>query len=300
MGYKLRRWLADRLPDSLTSGERLVALEIADQAHEDTRLAYGADLIPAVLRRTGFGNAKQLGKVWEKLNSRGIELRVPIKGADGGPLTGKDGRVIYAMRGHSITFRVPTEAECPALKVPPQGDLTPPETALDDPERSPHRGTNEAERSPQGETKDRERSPHRGRKVPPQGDPTTHTTQQTTTAVADAPAEEPSAEPPAKRATGKHEAADELTNGFWEKHGKGRAQSYIAIRGIVRKAMSNGVERNDLAHALDAIAREGKPISGGTIDYALGQRRQQQQRGGARADIATYEDYESGNVKVIL
>ncbi len=39
---------------------------------------------------------------------------------------------------------------------------------------------------------------------------------------------------------------------------------------MIRTAIGNGVERNDLARALDAVAREGRSISGATLDIALG------------------------------
>lgn len=77
-----------------------------------------------------------------------------------------------------------------------------------------------------------------------------------------------------------HPVADELTNAFWERHGKGRAQSYIAIRGVIRTAIGNGVERNELAHALDRIVRDGMSISGSTIDIALSKIRRNGQRSG--------------------
>ena len=62
--------------------------------------------------------------------------------------------------------------------------------------------------------------------------------------------------------------ADELTNAFWEIHGKGQTQSWVAIRGIVRTALTNGVDRNDIACALDLLAREQTAISGGTLQTA--------------------------------
>lgn len=264
MGWELRRWLADRLPETLSSGERLVALEIADQAYDDTRTGYGNDFMAVVVRRTGLSSAKQVGKVLGKLAANGIELRVPIKDSHGQPVTDKSGRVLFACAGHRTTFRIPTEAECPALKVPQEGDLSTPES-------SPVRETNLPESSPDGGTTTRKRSPARGQKVPRPGAPTTQTTTTTTTT------------PPskldgrAKKRTGssevkpnRHQVADDLTAAFWKLHGKGRAQSFIAIRQIVRTAIGNGVERDDLARALDRIAREGRAVSGATIDIALG------------------------------
>ncbi len=273
MGYKLRRWLADRLPDGLSSGERLVALEIADQAREDTRLAYGPKVTETVLRRTGLSSWKQVGKVLGKLAAAGIELRQPVTDADGAPVRDKAGRILFACAGHQTTFRIPGEGECPALKVPPAGDLPAEES-------SPAGETKSQESSPVRETKPAKRSPARGRKVPRPGAPTTHTTQRTTTTpprkrVGSTSKRTSSTEPKPNR----HQVADDLTAAFWERHGKGRAQPFIAVRGVVRTAIGNGVERDDCARALDLVAREGRSISGATLDIALGKLRGQQRRG---------------------
>ena len=70
--------------------------------------------------------------------------------------------------------------------------------------------------------------------------------------------------------------ADELTNAFWAKHGKGQAQSWVAIRGVLRTCLANEVPRDDLARALDLLANEETSISGGTIQNALKRLRQSQ------------------------
>lgn len=171
MGYELRRWLADRLPAGLSSGERLVALEIADQAHDSTRVANSADVLETVARRAGLSGVKQVGKVLGKLAAGGIELRVPLKDQQGQPLTDKAGRTVFACAGRRTTFRVPREDDCPALMVPPAGDHSAPE-------RSPGR---ETKRSPAGGSIDGERSPAGGTNRPewsPAGG--TLTTQRTT------------------------------------------------------------------------------------------------------------------------
>ena len=69
--------------------------------------------------------------------------------------------------------------------------------------------------------------------------------------------------------TAKHEVADALAAGFWEVHKSRTAQSFIAIRQIIRTAISNGLPRNDVARALDKLAREQRAISGGAITNAL-------------------------------
>jgi len=152
MGYHLRRWLADRLPAELSSGERLVALEIADQANEKTRLAFGNTLLDVIVHRTGLANQKQVGKVLGKLAANGIELRVPIRGRGGEVLRNRAGRPLYAFEGHKLTFRIPEDSEFPAREVPLSGEHS-------------------TERSPSGGSTEAERSPARGQEVPLQGDP---------------------------------------------------------------------------------------------------------------------------------
>ncbi|GIH69411.1 hypothetical protein Mth01_16640 [Sphaerimonospora thailandensis] len=123
MGYELRRWLADRLPAEISSGERLVALEIADQANDDTRLAYGKGILTLVARRTGYANEKQVRKTIIRLAGNRVELRVPIS-RNGRPIMDKNGRPVFAYEGHETTYRIPTESECPALVGPLPGPLS--------------------------------------------------------------------------------------------------------------------------------------------------------------------------------
>ncbi|MEU0343173.1 hypothetical protein ABZ092_30545 [Streptomyces bobili] len=66
-----------------------------------------------------------------------------------------------------------------------------------------------------------------------------------------------------------HQVADDLAAAFWDVHKNRCTQSFIAIRSIVRTAISNGISRDDLARALDRVAKEGRPISGGTLQVAL-------------------------------
>lgn len=166
MGYELRRWLAARLPQQLSSGERIVALEVADLAHEKTRIASQENAVHIVGVRSGF-TTKTVGKNLAKLAGNGIELRRPIT-------TGKSGRPVYAVRGRELEFYVPASAECPALLTDDQvraliGDMAEsgafnvdlyPEKLdrlanhlIKAHERSPARGSNEGGRSPAGDRK---------------------------------------------------------------------------------------------------------------------------------------------------
>lgn len=182
MGYRLRRWFEDRLPQEISSGERVVALAIADLVWDDSRVGYGTKFMAKLLHKTGFENEAQLGKVLGKLAARGIELRVPINGQDGKPLRNKRGQLVYAHRGHQRTFRVPFESEFPGRPAPYWDDEEEERSpdrepnAWYDTERSPARETFNEERSPSRETNRAERSPARESKVTQAGDPIPLTT----------------------------------------------------------------------------------------------------------------------------
>lgn len=94
--------------------------------------------------------------------------------------------------------------------------------------------------------------------------------------------------------------ADELTNGFWERYSTTTAQTWIAIRQIVLNTLNNGVARDDLAHALDAVGRERQPVTANVLTMALGRvdgnrRRPQHNRPpGADPGQFTDEDYRNG------
>jgi hypothetical protein len=166
MGYELRRWFEDRLPQEISSGERVVALAIADLAWDDSRVAYGRKFMEKLLWKTGFENEAQVGKVLGKLAARGIELRVPINGDDGKPMRNKRGQLVYAHRGHQRTFRVPFASEFTGRSAPHWGDEADGSPDRDvhawhDAERSPARETFSSERSPAQEGFEGERSPGR-------------------------------------------------------------------------------------------------------------------------------------------
>jgi hypothetical protein len=108
MGADLYRWLSVRLPDELTMGERMVALAVADLAHDRTRIAHQENAMAIVTVRCGYTMTKTTGKTLAKLGARGIELRRQIT-------TDKLGRPVFAVRGREVEFYVPTLGECPAL-----------------------------------------------------------------------------------------------------------------------------------------------------------------------------------------
>lgn len=98
MGYQLRRDLREALGPDIKGLQRAVALEIADDANDNTR----ESLVPldVLARWTAAGSTDVVRNALKRLASAGWEFRVPIG-------TGKDGRLMYAMPGIRTTFRVP-------------------------------------------------------------------------------------------------------------------------------------------------------------------------------------------------
>jgi len=122
MGFVLYREIRDRAPSDWTPAERVVALMIADDANDDTRRSWmplagkwrRGEWVDGLTERTGLG-ADGVSKALQRLAGRGYEFRVPIT-------TGKDGRPVFAVRGHSLDFRVPLIAPRPVPQRP-DGDL---------------------------------------------------------------------------------------------------------------------------------------------------------------------------------
>lgn len=87
-----------------------------------------------------------------------------------------------------------------------------------------------------------------------------------------------SSKPKRKRATKaeideREQQAQDLATKFFERYET--AQQFIAIRQVLRGALGNGITRDNLARAIDRLGREGKPISGASIQFVLGQMRGQ-------------------------
>lgn len=98
MGYHLRRQLREALGPSVTGLQRAVALEIADDANEDTRRSWVA--LEDLARWTGAKDAVVVRNALKRLAAAGWEFRTPIG-------KGKDGRTLYAVPGTRMTFVVP-------------------------------------------------------------------------------------------------------------------------------------------------------------------------------------------------
>lgn len=276
MGYELRREIREALGPNVTGLQRAVALEIADDARHDADGRRSRASLKDLARWSGAKDTAVVRNALKRLAEAGWEFRVPIG-------KGKDGRILYATPGHSMEFRVP---------YPPEGAPAHSEGAG---AHSDGEGEEGATAHSEGAGAHSEGAPahSEGAGATPPSQITTHIP----TTSADAADDESAhgddraqqqdgsslavAKKPAKKTTRKSVAkkaaeqpvADELTAAFWDRHGKGRAQSFIAVRSVIRTAIGNGVERNELARALDTVARDGRSISGATLDIALGKLR---------------------------
>lgn len=109
MGYKLRRALREALDPDITGLQRAVALEIADDANDDTRRSYAA--LEDLRRWTAAKDSAVIRNALKRLSKSGWEFRVPIG-------KGSDERVLYAVPGRRMTFKVPH------FDMPEQGGAT--------------------------------------------------------------------------------------------------------------------------------------------------------------------------------
>jgi len=245
VGVRLIVEVLDHWQDvGLTAGERNDLIVLAENANDKSRLTYGPVHAPYILKR-----ANKAAEGWK--NSIGKLLRKKVITTD------TPGRI-----KQFAVYRL--EMLCPD---PPhdgyKGYCTRPD-GPSGPDTSPEVGHSSGDPVGVGHSS--------GDPAPEEG----HLTgaDRVTSPVTPTP-HDPSTQPPSTAAgrpaaaAGKHAVADELTAAFWEHHGAGRAQSFIAVRSVIRTCISNGIPRDDLAHALDRLAREGRPISGGTVQIAL-------------------------------
>jgi hypothetical protein len=97
MGFLLYRMLRAGMPGTWTSSERVVALIVADACNDETRDGWISNA--RLCEETGL-TPEGLSKVLKRLAGRGYEMRV-VHGY------GKDGRPVFAARGHTTDYRVP-------------------------------------------------------------------------------------------------------------------------------------------------------------------------------------------------
>lgn len=66
-----------------------------------------------------------------------------------------------------------------------------------------------------------------------------------------------------------HAAADAIVTEWWKRNESSTAQSFIAVRSIIRPLVKRGIDSGLLAAAMDAVTNEGRPISQGTLTVAM-------------------------------
>lgn len=76
-------------------------------------------------------------------------------------------------------------------------------------------------------------------------------------------------------------AAPALIEAWWSQYGRGTAQSRTTVRRAVEDALANGLDAQLLAAAMDRLGQTSKPITGGTLQFALSDIR----RASAGADV---------------
>lgn len=75
--------------------------------------------------------------------------------------------------------------------------------------------------------------------------------------------------PPATWTPDRKETAKALMEQWWPKYGEGWPQSYGTIYGVIISVLANKVPADDITKAMEVLGAERKPISGGTITFAL-------------------------------
>lgn len=284
MGFLLFREVKLWAPPTLTHQEKLTALVLADDANDDTRLTYNSVVDEEIMRCAMVPDSRKMLRIIARLKAEKVLEQVG-KGHNGrtakyrflhlGPAESMDGEIDHPTDPVAGSNEPPYE---PSQEEPQDGEMNHP---MD------HEGWSFS-------------TTKGGRKNHPYPSTSSTTTSSSGTAAPEAKPEDSFSSEPAKpkRAPRKktapkpnpHQVADELTAAFWKVHGKGRAQPYAAVLKIVRNAMKNGVERNELAHALNDLAISGWSISGGTLDTALGKIRGR--RNGPYRDPENQDDYD--------
>ena len=105
MGHDLYREVRDYLPRDLSQGELNVAWIIADDAGELTRRSWIDNRLLCHYARLGPTGVRA---ALQRLAGRGLEFRMP-KG------TGTDGRPVFATKGSSVDYYVPTVEQMLAI-----------------------------------------------------------------------------------------------------------------------------------------------------------------------------------------
>jgi hypothetical protein len=106
MGIKRVVEVLHHAPADLTPAERMVLVAIGENVRDSdpTRLTWPDFNVHVLAERTGLTGTGTLKAALQRLNKRGLEVRVPIT-------NGKDGRPLYALPGKQCRYRFPALGE---------------------------------------------------------------------------------------------------------------------------------------------------------------------------------------------
>lgn len=277
MGVRLMVEVFDHWGDAgLTAGERSDLLVIAENANDVTRETWGSVHAPYILRRVGKSPA-----AWKNSVGKLMKKEVLVYAVE-------NGREVRGYVGQTARYRIPHlcplrdhdglwgQCRRPEERVTPQVILSGEEGhSSDDPSAEMGHSSDDPSDG-KGHLRGAERVTSQVTPTPP--------TPLTTSAEAEAgneegvlPGMEAVPQPTKTKKSTKTPPpleliqAKELTRGFWSRYGSHYTISEIAVRKIVQTALTNGVERNALAFALDALGRERTPVTANTLQFALKQ-----------------------------
>lgn len=157
-------WLRTPAAADLTAAERVVLLVIAERASEANRemwrhMVDEVSLSERIREALGGVDKANMSKVFKKLASRGLEVRVPVSVA-------ANGRVVYSCRGRSTSFRLP--ALPASVQIPERAasrqtkdpvDNPPPE-ASSEPDEPPDWAAQRQTKRPKGRRRGKPKSPN--------------------------------------------------------------------------------------------------------------------------------------------
>jgi hypothetical protein len=268
MGVRLMVEVLDHWSDfGLTSGERGDLLIVAENANDQSRETFGSIHEPYILHRAG-----KSAESWKNVIGKLMKKKVLEHAREGG-------REARGRPGQVAKYRIPVL--CPlgshdGLRGRCSRD-TEPEWVTSQMTHSKETGHSSGDPSTgMGHLRD-------GKWVTSQMTPPP-LTPLTTSAGAEGPTANPDTLPgleatpqPKKRPAPKKPASPELitakdlTARFFDRYGTYYSQSKISVRKICQTALENGIDRDTLAWALDAIGRERRGITEQSLQYALRQ-----------------------------
>lgn len=69
--------------------------------------------------------------------------------------------------------------------------------------------------------------------------------------------------------------AEQMLTNWWQQYGRTTAQTRTAVGRAIADALGNGLDPDTLAAALDRLGETRKPVTGGTLQFALAEARKQ-------------------------